>query len=141
LLGSYQAAVTNDEFVQQLHQRIKGGDRLGLRKLVPSSVEANARNRYGWTPLMLAGLAGNTAIIDFLLSTGAEVAAVNNFGESALACASLSGVYRAVQTLLNAGAPIDVRPHGVSLLEYAARGGGHLERQRHIELLRGAGAT
>ena len=134
-------AVTNDKLVQQMHQRIKVGDLLGLRKLVPSSAEANTQNRYGWTPLMLAGIAGNTPIIDFLLSAGAAVGAVNNFGESALACAALSGVDRAIQTLLDAGAPIDVRPHGVSLLEYAARGGRYLTTQRHLEVLRKAGAT
>jgi ankyrin repeat protein len=133
--------VTNDEFIRQVHQRIKVGDLLGLRKLVSSSVAANTQNRYGWTPLMLAGLAGNTAIIDFLLSAGAAVGVLNNFGESALACASLSGVSRAIQTLLNAGAPIDVRPHGVSLLEYAARGERRRKSQRHLEMLRKAGAT
>lgn len=89
---------------------------------------------------MLAASAGHTAIVDYLLSAGASVHAVNKFGASPLAYATLSGECRVIQSLLQAGASIHVKPHGVSLLEFAERGGGRFKTRRHFDLLRDAGA-
>ena len=90
---------------------------------------------------MLAAGEGNTPIVSLLLSAGAEVNAVTYFGVSALACAALEGKCRTIQALLDGGASVEVRPHGVSLLEYASHGGGRHQTQRHFALLRAAGAN
>ena len=90
---------------------------------------------------MLAAGSGHTAIVDYLLSAGASVGAVNNFGASPLAYATLSGECNVIQSLLSAGAPFDVKPHGVTLLEFAKRGGGRHKTRRHFDLLRDAGAS
>ncbi|MFL6195534.1 MAG: hypothetical protein ACJ75H_15265 [Thermoanaerobaculia bacterium] len=72
---------------------------------------------------------------------GRGVLAINDFGASALAYAALRGECRTIQVLLDAGASLDVRPHGVSLLEFAGRGDGDFKTRRHFELLRAAGAS
>ena len=131
---------TSDPF-DQLSKCIKRGDVIGVRALVASGVPVDSRNRFGWTPLMQAAGSGNTTIVDYLLSAGASVGAINNFGASPLAYATLSGECSVIQSLLSAGAPVDVKPHGVTLLEFAERGGGRHKTRRHFDLLRNAGAS
>jgi ankyrin repeat protein len=131
---------TDDTF-EQFHRLIKKGDLIAVRELIASGVGADLRNRSGWTPLMLAANEGHTPIVSLLLAEGADVQAVNDFGASALAYAALRGECRTIQALLDAGASVDVRPHGVSLLEFARWGDGDFETQRHFELLRAAGAA
>ena len=116
----------NDTF-EHLHRLIKKGDVIAVRELLASGVDANLRNRCGWTPLMLAASEGHTPIVSLLLSEGADVQAVNDFGASALAYAALRGKRRTIQALLDAGASLDVRPHGASLLEFAGSGDGSEE--------------
>ena len=131
---------TEDTF-EQFHRLIKKCDVIAVREFIASGVDADLRNRFGWTPLMLAANEGHTPIVSLLLSEGADVQAVNDFGASALAYAALRGEWRTIQALLDAGASLEVRPHGVSLLEFAGWGDGRFETQRHFELLRAAGAT
>ena len=54
--------------------------------------------------MMLAAMAGNASVIEYLLSVGAAVDPVNDFGESALALAAAAGHPGTVQILLKAGA-------------------------------------
>jgi ankyrin repeat protein len=133
--------VTTSDPFDQLSKCIKRGDVIGVRALVASGVSVDSRNRFGWTPLMLAAGSGNTSIVDYLLSAGASVGAINNFGASPIAYATLSGECSVIESLLRAGAPIDVKPHGVTLLEFAERGGGRHKTRRHFDLLREAGAS
>jgi ankyrin repeat protein len=126
-----------DEF--QTH--IKHGDILRVKALVASGIGPDTRNRFGWTPLMLAALEGHTPIVSFLISAGANINAVNDFGVSPLAYAALEGHCKALDALLAAGASVDVQPHGVSLLEFANRGAGRSRTQDHFTRLREAGAT
>jgi len=133
--------MTTDDTFEQLHRLIKKGNLIAVRELIASGVDADIRNRFGWTPLMLAASEGHAPMVSLLLSAGADVQATNDFGASALAYAALRGECRTIQVLLDAGASLDVRPHGVSLLEFAGSGDGCFETQRHLELLRTAGAT
>jgi ankyrin repeat protein len=129
------------QILREFHHLFKKGDRIGVRALVLSGADVNARNQFGWTPLMLAAGEGHTAIVSYLLSAGADVHAINDSGVSALACAALSGECRVIQVLLDAGSRLDVRPHGVSLLQFAGSGEGRFKTQRHLEMLRKAGAS
>jgi ankyrin repeat protein len=133
------AALAPDTF-EEFQRLIKKGDLIGVRKLVSSGADINLGNRFGWTPLMLAANEGHTPIVEFLLTAGAAVHQVNDFGASALAYAALRGECRAIQALLDAGAPVNVRPHGVSLLAFAGWGDGRFRTEKHFELLRAAGA-
>jgi ankyrin repeat protein len=93
-----------------------------------AGADANMRNRFGWTPLMLAASQANTAIIRVLLDAGADADARNDFGASPLAYAALKGSHAATEALLRAGASLypDVYSY--------AKSGGH-SNQRVFELL------
>jgi len=131
--------MSDNDLFNLFRNLIKKGDLVAIRKLVESGADINIRNDHGWTPLMAATVRGRVPIIEYLLSKGADVKPVNNADASALAYAALSGECRAIQILLDAGAPLDVRPHGVSLLEFVDWGKGRFKTQRHFELLRAAG--
>jgi len=130
---------TEDKF-EQFHRLIKKGDVISFRAFLSSGADANLRNKYGWTPLMLAANEGQTPIVSLLLSAGADVHAINNFGASALAYAALAGECKIIQLLLDAGASVKVNPDGFSLLQFANQGEGRFKTKRHLEILREAGA-
>ncbi|HEX3131422.1 MAG TPA: ankyrin repeat domain-containing protein [Thermoanaerobaculia bacterium] len=125
----------------QFSSAIKHGDILRVRELLDDGADADARNPHGWTPLMHAAETGHTGIIELLLSRGADVNATNEFGCSALAYAALEGRVGAIRMLLSAGASVGVSPYGVSLLQFAASGGGRFQTQQHFDILREAGAS
>jgi len=102
--------MSTDDTFEQFHQLIKKGDVIAVREFIASGVSVDSRNRFGWTPLMLAANEGHTPIVTLLLSEGANVNAINDFGVSPLAYAALHGECRAIQVLLDAGASLDVRP-------------------------------
>ena len=100
------------------HRAIKRGQITALERVIPSVLESNASDQFGWTLLMLAALEGNTKIGLFLLERGADVAALNNFGESALSLAAHKGHLPFVKLLKAHGASCDVSPHGHELEEW-----------------------
>jgi ankyrin repeat protein len=120
---------------------IKRGDSIAVRHLLESGMSVDVRQPNGWTPLMYAAGEGETPIVEMLLAHGADANAVNLFGCSPLAYATLQGHDKTVQALLAAGASIDVRPHGFSLMQFAASGRGRFQTGRHFETLRKAGAV
>jgi len=124
--------------IDHFHHLFKRGNEVAVREYIATGADVNARNKSSWTPLMLAALKGQTPIVCVLISAGADVAAVNDCGASALAYAALNGHSKTIQALLEAGAPLDVKPHGGTLLGFASIGGA--STQQHIELLRAAGA-
>ncbi len=130
----------NEDTFNKFHRLINKGDLEAVLELVASGAEVDARNLYGWTPLMIAAGEGHTPIVSLLLAAGADVKAVNNFGASALAYAALRGEWLTIQVLLDAGAPLNVRPNGVSLLEFAGWSDGRKSKQRHFQILQEAGA-
>jgi ankyrin repeat protein len=108
------AKMTFDE----AHRLIKRGQIAALEKAIPSSLDPNTTNEFGWTLLMLTALEGNTNIGVFLLAQGADVAALNNFGENALSLAAHKGHLPFVKLLKAHGASGAVWPHGHALEEW-----------------------
>lgn len=109
---------------EQAHRLIKRGQVAALEKAIPSRIDPNASNRFGWTLLMLAALEGNTRIGSFLLERGADVGPLNNFGESALSLAAHKGHLPFVKLLKAHGASGAVWPHGHELEEWLRLGSG-----------------
>ena len=130
----------SEDTFKKFHRLINKGDLIAVLELIASGVDVNLRNLFGWTALMLAAGEGHAPIVSLLLAAGADVKAVNNFGASALAYAALRGEWLTIQVLIEAGAPLNVRPNGVSLLEFAGRGDGRIKKQRHFQILQEAGA-
>ena len=63
-----------------------------------------AANRYGATPLWLASVNGNAAVIAMLLEAGADADSASADGETALMVAARTGKADAVEALLARGA-------------------------------------
>ena len=56
-----------------------------VRQLIQDGADVNAKNEYGWTPLMLAAYNNsNLATLTALLDAGADAKAKNNEGKTAL---------------------------------------------------------
>jgi ankyrin repeat protein len=100
---------------EELHRLIKGGDTVAVRNALQAGADANQKNRYSWSLLMLAALEGNTTIGELLVEYGAKIDALNDFGESALSLAAHGGFINFVKLLKQKGSSGICRPHGHSL--------------------------
>jgi ankyrin repeat protein len=100
---------------EEAHYCIKRGDIASLTRSLQSGLDPNLSNKFSWTLLMLAAIAGNTGIGRVLVSCGANVDATNDFGESALSLAAHKGHVMFVNWLVNIGANRHCRPHGRNL--------------------------
>lgn len=77
--------------------------------LIRSGANPKAANRYGITPLYLACVNGNAAMIGKLIGAGADPNSANPGGETALMTASRTGNRDAVRILLDHGAKVNER--------------------------------
>ena len=76
-------------------------------QLIASDANVAAENRYAVTPLSIACMNGNVAIVEALLEAGADPNVELQGGESALLTASRTGCVGCVAALLKAGAVVD----------------------------------
>jgi ankyrin repeat protein len=72
--------------------------------LIRAGAKVDTPTRYGVTPLYLACVTGNAAMIDALLKAGADPKSANPGGETALMTASRTGKLDAIKLLLDRGA-------------------------------------
>ncbi len=100
-------------------------------KLIRAGADAKAANRYGVTPLSLACINGNAAMIEKLLKAGADANAAGEEGETALMTVAHTGNVEAAKVLLAHGAKVDAQEswHGETALMWAAA-------QKHPAMLR-----
>lgn len=97
-----------------------------------------ARGMRGMTPLMLACLSGNTAVIDELLEVDGVIDLTNDDGNTALWFACKGDHTDIMRKLLRRGAAIDHQnPEGVTCLIYAASAG----KLEVVQTLLDAGAS
>lgn len=107
-----------------------------LKRERPVAHEQDIDDGSGLTPMMRAAMNGNLSVLFDLIQNGEDVNVVTD-GASALAFAAFAGQEEAVKLLLNSGARIDVKPHGMSLLEFTNLGD---KKPIISDLLKGAGA-
>ena len=86
---------------------IKEKNLAGVQALAEKGAAAGVRNKFGDTPLHIAALTGDKAIIDLLLHKDADVNALNSGLSTPLHLAAAHGNKEAVEMLIARGAKID----------------------------------
>ena len=109
---------------QQLVEAVERQDRVAVRTLLAASVDVNARQPDGATPLHWAAHWNDLDIATLLMQAGADVNAVNELGVTPLSLAALNASAAMTDALLRAGAdPSAARPSGETVLMTGARTG------------------
>ena len=76
--------------------------------LQKDDVKINAKNKQGYTPLILAARFGLNEAVNIILDAGADVDRINNYGNTALSFAARFGLSDIVQSLLDCGANVNL---------------------------------
>lgn len=111
---------------EQLIEAIRSGDASRVKTQLAQGADANARDAYGATALMLAAHAGNLEIVNLLIAAGAEVDAKDELGWTALIKACYNdvedrGYPEVVARLIEAGSDPNVKiGYGIRPLMLAA---------------------
>ena len=108
-----------------LHWAARHDDLVTAKVLLAAKANPNAENRYGVTPLSLACINGNGAMIALLLEAGADSSKALPGGETPLMTAARTGKIDAVQALLARGVDVNAKvPQGgqTALMWAAAEG-------------------
>ena len=106
-----------------LHWAVQNDDLETTDLLIKAGAKIMAANQAGATPLMLASVNGNAAMIEKLAGAGADVnAPMTKSGDTALMIASRTGKVDAVRVLLDRGAQVNAKENwgGTTALMWAA---------------------
>ncbi|KAH6568392.1 hypothetical protein BASA50_005381 [Batrachochytrium salamandrivorans] len=76
--------------------------------LLKMGANANDKNAYGWSPLMLAALNGDFPHVKLLLHHGAQIDTTSDLGLTALTCAVRAGNLQVVHLLVESGANVNL---------------------------------
>ncbi len=138
LLESSNVNAAAPDGATALHWAAHWDDLDTAAKLVRAGADVSVQNRYGVSPLLLAGANGNAAMIELLIKAGADANVALPEGETALMRAARTGRADAVRALLRHGADVNAIESwkGQTALMWAAAEG-YLEA---VEVLVEAGA-
>ena len=92
-----------------MHWAVRHDDLAAADALIKAGADVKAANRYGVTPMNLAAMNGNAAMIRKLLDAGADPNTANPGGETALMTAARTGKVDAVTLLLDRGANVNAK--------------------------------
>jgi ankyrin repeat protein len=90
-----------------LHWIVRVDDLETAQLLIRAGADVKLADRYGVTPLYLAAVNGNAAMIKLLIDAGADPNSVDPTGETTLMAAARIGDLESVKTLLDRGAKVD----------------------------------
>jgi uncharacterized protein len=93
-------------------ETIKRGDVQMALGLLRRGTDADARDRYGQTALMLAAHAGHHDVVETLIAHRANLNITGKFGLSALMLALIAGHAEVARLLAKAGADLSLRGTG-----------------------------
>jgi len=105
-----RASVTNSveaDGTTALHRAAQRNDLEAANQLIRAGANVKAANRYGVTPLSLACINGNAAMIELLLKAGADANTTLPEGETALMTAANTGNVAALKVLIAHGANVN----------------------------------
>ena len=135
LIGMLAAAPlhADQQSDEQLFTLARTGDLLQLEQLLDQGANPDARNRQGYTPLIMAAYYGHIPLMERLVLRGAQSCAIDGKGSSAMMGAAFRGHFDVIQWLLeNSGCDVNHRNHaGQTSLMMAALFG----REEIIDLL------
>src|SRR3974390_2504996 len=84
-----------------LLEAVAADDQQAVQLLIRAGANVSSANREGATPLLLASINGNAAMIDKLLQAGADPnAPLTKYGDTALMIAARTGKTEAIEVLL-----------------------------------------
>ncbi|MEN9704825.1 MAG: hypothetical protein RLZZ393_704 [Pseudomonadota bacterium] len=108
-----------------LHRAVYGGDVDEARRLIAAGADVRAANRFGVTPMQLASVVADPAMIRELLKAGADADSPNAEGQTALMAVARTGNVESAQQLVKAGARVAARETwgGQTALMWAAAQG------------------
>src|SRR5215469_3714218 len=93
-----------------LHWGVRANDLELTDMLLRAGARVSAANQSGATPMLLAAMNGNAAILERLIQAGADPnAPLSQTGDTALMMAARTGKVDAVQVLLDHGAKVNVK--------------------------------
>ena len=111
--GQTALAISGDSMAPDgttaLHQAVRQNDLKTVEALIKRGADVKATTRYGVTPIGLAALGGNAAILRRLLDAGADPNTATPGGETALMTAARTGNVEAVTLLLDRGAGVNAK--------------------------------
>ena len=91
---------------------VRRGDTEIVRDLLERGVDANARDRYGQTGVMLAAHGGHLATVKLLIEHGADLNVTAKYGLSAVMLAVVAGHEEIALALARAGADLTLQGTG-----------------------------
>jgi ankyrin repeat protein len=92
-----------------LHWAVRADDLETVRLLLRAGADAKAVNRYGVSPLSLAAMNGNPAVIEALIGAGADPNASLSDGQTMVMIAARTGAPEAIAMLAAHGANVNAR--------------------------------
>lgn len=90
-----------------IHDAARSGDLSQIQRLTIDGADVNEKAARDQTPLIIAALAGQGEVVNYLLQRGANIDARNDSGLSALHAAAFTGHADIVELLIAKGASMD----------------------------------